>query len=313
MNILHLKYATEIAKTKSISKAAENLYMGQPNLSRAIKELEEHIGITIFKRTSKGISVTDDGEEFLRYARRIIAQVEQVEDIYINGKRKVQQFSVSVPRASYISDAFTEFSKTIKTGSPADFFYKETNSMKTINNVLREDYNLGIVRYKSTFDEHYRIMFNDKKLVSRTITEFSYVLITAQTSPLARMDNITSQDLSEFIEVCHADPYVPSMPLIDVKKAELSESVDKRIYVFERASQMEILSRVPNTFMWVSPVPEETLRKYGLIEIQTNVDEKVYKDVLIYRNGYKPSELDNLFIEQLIKSRDKYIGSNSVE
>ena len=136
MNILHLKYATEIAKTKSISKAAENLYMGQPNLSRAIKELEEHIGITIFKRTSKGITVTDDGEEFLRYARRIIAQVEQVEDIYINGKRKVQQFSASVPRASYISDAFTEFSKKINTGSPAEFFYKETNSMKTINNVL---------------------------------------------------------------------------------------------------------------------------------------------------------------------------------
>ena len=110
MNILHLKYATEIAKTKSISKAAENLFMGQPNLSRAIKELEEHIGITIFKRTSKGISVTDDGEEFLRYARRIIAQVEQVEDIYINGKRKVQQFSLSVPRAAYICEAFADFS-----------------------------------------------------------------------------------------------------------------------------------------------------------------------------------------------------------
>lgn len=311
MNILHLKYATEIAKTKSISKAAENLYMGQPNLSRAIKELEEHIGITIFKRTSKGITVTDDGEEFLRYARRIISQVEQVEDIYINGKRKVQQFSVSAPRSSYIADAFAEFSKEIKIGSPAEFFYKETNSMKTINNVLREDYNLGIVRFKSTFDEHYNIMFKDKKLVSETITEFSYVLIASESSPLARMDNIMSQDLAEFIEVCHADPYVPSMPLIDVKKAELSESVDKRIYVFERASQMEILSRVPNTFMWVSPIPEDTLKKYGLVEIQTSVDEKVYKDVLIYRSGYKLSVLDECFIKYLKKSRDDYISVSS--
>ncbi len=309
MNILHLKYATEIANTKSISKAAENLFMGQPNLSRAIKELEEHIGITIFKRTSKGITVTDDGEEFLRYARRIIAQVEQVEDIYINGKRKVQQFSVSVPRASYIAEAFTEFSKEINLTSPADYFYKETNSMKAINNVLREDYNLGIVRYKSTFDEHYKIMFKDKKLVSETITEFSYVLVASETSPLARMDNITSQELTEFIEVCHADPYVPSMPLIDVKKAELSESVDKRIYVFERASQMEILSRVPNTFMWVSPIPEDTMKKYKLVEIKTSVDEKIYKDVLIYRSGYKLSELDKRFIEKLTEAKDKYIGS----
>ncbi len=307
MNILHLKYATEIAKTKSISKAAENLYMGQPNLSRAIKELEEHIGITIFKRTSKGITVTDDGEEFLRYARRIIAQVEQVEDIYINGKRKVQQFSISVPRASYIAEAFTEFSKQLSLDFPAEFFYKETNSMKTINNVLREDYNLGIVRYQSTFNEHYNIMFRDKKLNSETITEFSYVLVASENSPLARMDNITSDELSEFIEICHADPYVPSMPLIDVKKAELSESVDKRIYVFERASQMELLSRVTNTFMWVSPIPEETLKRYGLVEIQTSVDEKIYKDVLIYRNGYKFTTLDNRFITELKKSGEKYI------
>ena len=84
MNILHLKYAVEVAKTKSISKAAENLYMGQPNLSRAIKELEESLGITIFDRTPKGITLTPQGEEFLQYARRIISQVDEVEQMYKN-------------------------------------------------------------------------------------------------------------------------------------------------------------------------------------------------------------------------------------
>ena len=82
MNILHLKYAVEVAKTKSISKAAENLYMGQPNLSRAIKELEESLGIMIFDRNPKGITVTPQGEEFLQYARRIISQVDEVEQMY---------------------------------------------------------------------------------------------------------------------------------------------------------------------------------------------------------------------------------------
>ena len=93
MNILHLKYAVEVAKTKSISKAAENLYMGQPNLSRAIKELEESLGIIIFERNTKGITVTPDGEEFLQYARRIISQVEEIEDLYKNSKTKKQRFS----------------------------------------------------------------------------------------------------------------------------------------------------------------------------------------------------------------------------
>jgi molybdenum-dependent DNA-binding transcriptional regulator ModE len=82
MNIIHLRYAVEIAKTKSISKAAENLYMGQPNLSRAIRELEEGLGIIIFNRTSKGISITPDGEEFLQYAKRILSQLDEMEELY---------------------------------------------------------------------------------------------------------------------------------------------------------------------------------------------------------------------------------------
>ena len=88
MNIQHLKYALEVAKQKSISKASRSLYMGQPNLSRAIKELEDELGIIIFERTSKGIKPTPDGEEFLQYAKRILLQIEEVEDIYKVGKRK---------------------------------------------------------------------------------------------------------------------------------------------------------------------------------------------------------------------------------
>jgi DNA-binding transcriptional LysR family regulator len=86
MNLLHLKYAVEVERTRSITQAAANLYMGQPNLSRAIKDLEESIGITIFKRTSKGIVPTAEGEEFLAYARNILSQVDEIESIY---KRKI--------------------------------------------------------------------------------------------------------------------------------------------------------------------------------------------------------------------------------
>ena len=113
MNILHLKYAVEVEKTRSINRAAENLFMAQPNLSRAIRELEESLGITIFHRTSKGISVTPQGEEFLQYAKKILSQIDEVEALYKNARTGKQSFSISVPRASYISAAFTEFSKKI--------------------------------------------------------------------------------------------------------------------------------------------------------------------------------------------------------
>lgn len=307
MNILHLKYAVEIAKTKSISRAAENLFMGQPNLSRAIKELEENLNITIFKRNSKGITITPEGEEFLQYAKRIISQVEEVEEIYKNGRTPKQHFSASVPRASYISYAFAEFSKKINTEIPADIFYKETNSYRTINNVVRGEYNLGIVRYQTAFDKYFKSLFEEKHLNSETISVFKYILLISKNHPLSSKDDIQLKDLSDFIEITHADPYVPSLPLIDVKREELSKHVDKRIYIFERGSQFRLLETVPTTFMWVSPIPNDLYKKYNLIQKKCSDNEKTYKDVLIYRNGYTFSKLDSDFITALCEAKRKYI------
>lgn len=307
MNILHLKYAVEIANTKSISRAAENLYMGQPNLSRAIKELEENLKITIFNRTPKGINVTPEGEEFLQYAKRIINQVDEVEEIYKNGRRHKQNFSVCVPRASYISYAFAEFSKNIKADIPADIFYKETNSSRTVNNVLKGEYNLGIVRFQTSFERYFKTMFEEKHLNAEIITDFKYVLLMSKNHPLADKKEIYCKDLAPYIEITHADPYVPSLPLIDVKKEELSKYVDKHIYVFERGSQFEILQKVENSFMWVSPIPDDLCDKYGLVSKECSDNEKVYMDVLIYRNGYKLTELDNAFITAVCDAKRKYI------
>ena len=305
MNILHVKYAVEIAKTKSISKAAKNLYMGQPNLSRAIRELEENLGITIFKRTSKGITVTPEGEEFLEYARRIVAQVEEVEDMYKNGRKKTVRFSASVCRSSYIADAFTNFMKGLSDTDPAEIFYKETNSMKTISNIIKGDFDLGIVRYQSTFDKYFTDLFAEKNFIHETVFEFSYNLLMSKDSPLADKTEVSLASLENYTEITHADPYVPSMPIIDVKKAELSGNIDRHIYVFERASQFTLLENVPNTFMWVSPIPPELIEKYHLVQKKCPDNQKKYKDVLIYRKGHNITELENEFITQVCESKRK--------
>ena len=307
MNLLHFKYAVEIAKTKSISKAAENLFMGQPNLSRAIKELEESLGIIIFNRTPKGISITPEGEEFLRYAKRIIRQVDEVEEIYKNGRKPKTRFSACVPRATYLSHAFTEFAELINDNSPADFFYKETTSMRTINSIINGDYNIGIVRYQDTFENYFLSMFAQKLLVAEIITDFSYVLVMSEDSPLANKEVITTEDLYDYVEISHADPYVPSLPLTDIKKAEISENVKKHIFVFERGSQFDILERMPDSFMWVSPLPQDVCDKYHLVQRKCADQQRTYRDVLIYRMDYTPTALDKKFIEAVNKAKDEYI------
>ena len=309
MNLLHLKYALEIAKTKSISKAAENLYIVQPNLSRAIKELEATLDITIFNRTSRGIVVTEEGEEFLQYAHKIVSQVEELKDIYNNKHRPKQRFSACVPRSCYISYAFSEFCKSINSDMPVEFYYKETNSMRSTLNVSKGECDLAIIRYQDTFDKYFQSMFIEKRFKAITLNEFKYALLISKNNPLSKKEKIYLKDLEYYIEVSHADPYVPSLPLIDIKKEELSEVTDKHIFVYERGSQFSILENVENSYMWVSPMPEGLCEKYNLVQRHCEENDKKYCDVLVYREDYKLSELDNRFIDEVKKAKNKYITS----
>ena len=301
-----MKYAVEVAKVGSLNKAAETLLIAAPNVSRSIKELEADIGISIFERTTKGMELTPEGEEFINYAKGILNQIDEVESFYKKGSAKKQRFSISVPRACYISEAFSQFSKSLSKEA-AEIFYKETNSQRTIRNILEHDYKLGIIRYAENYDKYFKSMLEEKGFCYELVTEFTYSLIMSADSPLAKKEEIAFDDLADYIEIAHADPYVPSMPLSKVVKEELPDNVERRIFIFERASQFDLLSNNPETFMWVSPAPESLLKRYNLIQKKCIDNKKIYKDVLIYKNGYKLSKLDRQFITELCESKRKYL------
>lgn len=302
MNFLHLKYAIMVAETGSISKAAEKLYVAQPNVSRAIKELESDLNITIFDRNSKGMIVTPEGEQLIHYAKRILRQIDDMEKIFKYQKKK-NVFSISVPRASYISDAFVEFSKCLNNIDNAEVYYKETNAYRVINNVINEEYNLGILRYYINHDRYFKDIIEKKELKCELINQFKYVLIFNKNSALVENKEIHYSDLKDFIEIAHGDPYVPSLSTNELVKTELSEEVSRRIFVFERASQFELLANNEETFMWVSPVSKRLLDRYGLVQKECIDNTKEYKDLLIYRSNYKLSKLDQEFITKLCESK----------
>lgn len=306
VNILHMKYAVEVARVGSLNKASESLYVALPNVSRSIKELEADLGITIFDRSAKGMTLTPEGEEFIGYAKGILRQIEQVERLYKSDAPGKQKFSISVPRACYISDAFAKFSRTL-TDRPAEIFYKETNSKRTVQNILEHDYRLGIIRYAENYDKHFKAMLEEKGLCCEMVTEFSYVLLMGADSPLARKEDITFDDLTGYIEIAHADPYVPSLPMAKVLKEEHPDNIDRRIFVFERASQFELLHQNPQTFMWVSPVPEHMLERYQLVQKKCAENKKVYKDMLVYRKDYRLTELDKGFLTALTDAKRKHL------
>ena len=303
LNLLHLKHALTVAKTGSLSGASKVLLIAAPNISRSIKELETELGITIFERTQNGMTLTPDGEEFISFAKGIVRHIEDVEKFYKTGAKRKLKFSISVPRACYISEAFANFSKSLSTDA-IEVFYKETNSQRTLHNLQNRDYKLGIIRYAKNYEKYFTAMLEEKNFKSELITEFTYSLIISKDCPLAQKEEISFSDLTDYIEIAHADPYVPSVPLSKVVKEELPDNIDRRIFIFERASQFDLLSTNRETFMWVSPVPQATLDRYGLVQKRCRDNKKIYKDVLIYENGYKLTSLDRKFIEELDKTKN---------
>ena len=308
VNIMHLKYAYEVAMSGSLSKAADSLFVAVPNLSRAIRELEADLNITIFDRTARGMRLTPAGEELMDYAKGILDQIEQVERLYKGDTARKQLFSISVPRAGYIAEAFATFSQSLSRES-AELYYKETNSYRTIRNILENDYRLGILRYAQSYDKHFKTMLEEKGLNQELIAEFTYHLVMSARHPLAGEESVTLAQLADYVEVAHADPYVPSLPLSKVVREELPSNTARRIFVFERASQLELLARNRETFMWTSPLPGSLLERYGLVEKRCGEHTRRYKDVLIYRCGYRMTALDRQFLTELCLAKRAYVDA----
>ncbi|MBQ9065496.1 MAG: LysR family transcriptional regulator [Blautia sp.] len=306
MNVIHMKYAVEVAKAGSINKASEVLLVAQPNLSRSIKELEADLGITIFSRTSKGMMLTPEGEEFMGYAKTILRQLDEIETMYKTGHHAKQTFSISVPRASYIADAFARFSNFIDKGS-AEIYYHETNSYRAIKNILENNYNLGIIRYAACFDSYFKSLLDEKGLDYELVAEFKYVLVMNGRHPLAQKEEIHYEDLEPYIEISHADPYVPSLPANAVLKEERSVNCSRQIYVFERGGQFNLLAQNPETFMWVSPVPDYLISNSNLVQRECPDNRKIYRDMLIRRKDYRLTPLDKQFVTELCNSKRKYL------
>ena len=296
MKIEHLKYALEVEKTGLISKAAENLYMNQPHLSKAIKELEENIGIKIFNRTAKGVVPTKDGADFLVYAKNIVEQIDEVEKMYKNKDGDLHKFNVSVPLACYVAQAFIEFVTEISDSKSIDISYHETNSLLAINSVVNNDNNIAIIRYQTIYEKYFLQFLEENDLVIEPIWEFAYQLIMSVQHPLAVEKNIEYSDLDDYIEITHGYLTIPSIPATLAREMMMQSKEKKEIAVFERESQFELLRNIHTTYMWTSPTPSNILNTMPLVEKKCNVSNNQYKDVLIYKKGYKLDRQEKLFV-----------------
>ena len=303
LNTQHLKYAVEIERCGSITRAAEKLFINQPHLSKTIRELEESLGIVIFKRTSKGVFPTKKGEKLLAYAKKILNELEHMDNILRDEDVREVSFAISVPRASYISCAFSEFVMALPKGRKLNLSYRETNSINTIRDVVDRESDLGIIRFQAGYENYFKGILRERKLCFEQINAFEYWILMSIRHPLAVEVEINASMLKQYILITQGDAEAPFLALSKDKMAQevTGEGMTQggKIAVYERGSQLELLERVPLAYMWGSSVSQEVLNRFELTQRRCITPDNSHKDFLIYRNDYEFSDEDKLFIEKL--------------
>lgn len=283
ISLQQIECAVEIGRVGSISKAARNKYLNQPNLSKLIKDLEATLGYQIFKRSSKGVIPTENGEAFLRYAEDIMNNLRQITEQSRLVNDKHVRFSMAVPRATYITHAFSRYMQSIHDSEQIQIRYTETNNNDIINSMIRNNCELGIIRFPSDIWSYYEYLLHANKMKYYPLTHFHFRLLLSREHPLASKSEITHADLEGFLELAHPDVQAPT---INHESAYSRDASKKTIFIRERGTQFDVLCKVPTSYMWVSPMPQETLDRYGLVQREC-IDETItFTDLLIFNQRY---------------------------
>ena len=299
MNTLHLKYIIEVEKTGSISRAAENLYMNQPQLSKAIRELEETVGISIFKRSSKGVVPTTKGAEFIMDAKGILAQLQRLETTYNPKKSEKVTLDVAVARCGYICEAFRRFLEKISSQKQEKITYRETNSTRAIKNVATGENNIGIVKYNAMYEQYFIQMLEERELRHKILWEYDEVILVSAQSPLAKLKEADEQTLSDMTEILFGDNVIHyGRSARKIKSARENENMH-HIMVYDRISMCAALMGDLNSYARITPPPKGCYDEKKFVVIPLKADDKTYRDVIFYRKDYRMSETDKLFISLL--------------
>lgn len=197
MTLNQLRYVIEVANSTSMNEAARNLFISQPSLSAAIHELETEIGIDIFIRTNRGITVTPEGKEFLGYARQVVEQYELVEARYISKSETKKRFSVSMQHYTFAVNAFIEVAKKFGLDD-YDFSVYETRTNDVIQNVKNFKSEVGIL-YLNDFNEQVlRKIFVENDLSFHKLFDCHIYAYITKKHPLAVKERVTLEELSEY-------------------------------------------------------------------------------------------------------------------
>jgi len=271
MRIQQLEYLERIVEAGSINEAAKRLFLTQPSLSNAVKELENEMGIQIFQRSSGGISLTAEGREFMTYSKQILDQVNLMNERYKNGQQRKQSFSVSAQHYAFVVHAFVELIKSVN-ANEYQFTLRETETQNIFNDLAQFKSELGIL-YTNGFNQKImQRLFKENNLVFTPLFVAKPHIFVSRYNPLTSKSSVNLSDLEDFPYLSYEQGEVNSFYFSEEILSTLSHK--KSIKVSDRATIFNLMVGL-NGYTISSGIISSKLNDDKIVAIPLNVDDDI--------------------------------------
>ncbi|KRF13479.1 LysR family transcriptional regulator [Paenibacillus sp. Soil787] len=297
MTLQQLKYVIEVANRGSINEAAKRLFISQPSLSNAIKDLEEEMQLAIFERSNKGISLSKEGIEFLSYARQVVEQAELLESRYLNAKPSPQHFSVSTQHYAFAVNAFVSLVREYGQDE-YELALRETKTYEIIEDVKNLRSEIGIL-YLNEFNGKVinKLLKSANLQFNSLLTARPHIFISSK-NPLAKQSIVTIDQLQNY-------PYL-SFDQGEYNSFHFSEEIlstmshKKSIRVNDRATLFNLLIGL-NGYTISTGVLSADLNGNEIIPVPLDCEETINVGWISHRNA-SLSKLGAAYIQALMQA-----------
>ncbi|MBD5548478.1 MAG: LysR family transcriptional regulator [Lachnospiraceae bacterium] len=302
MTLTQLKYVIAIADTHSMNEAARTLFIAQPSLSQAVKELEEEIGISLFNRSNRGVKITPEGEEFLGYARQVVEQYRLVEDRYIEKKNSKKRFGVSMQHYTFAVKAFVEMVKQFGMDE-YEFAVHETKTYEVIEDVKNFRSEIGIL-YLNDFNRAVLTkLFQESGLEFREILKCGIYVYMWKGHPLADREEITLGELDEY--PCLSFEQGVNNSFYFAEEVLSTYAYKRLIKANDRATLLNLMVGL-NAYTLCSGIICENLNGSDYCAVKLKSDE-IMTIGYLKRKGAAISPLGQKYLEELKKFRESVL------
>ncbi|MBQ1519271.1 MAG: LysR family transcriptional regulator [Ruminococcus sp.] len=306
MKIQQLEYVIAIAQEGSITRAAKQLFQAQPNISIALKELENELGIQIFNRTPNGMVLTPEGEEFLGRATSIVNDIHSLERDYLNRNSSEISMNIGISRSSYITAAIGTFiSKHEGKFEKMEINLTESDTNRVMNETCIGKYDIGVLRIPENYLDMTEKLIASKNLICKVLLEYRFAIALHRSHPLAKFDDIPYEELRNYPEIYNGinEPDMLRRASVNANYEDISPN--KRINVLDRGSQVSIMATVKDAYMWVPPIKNPFMETAGIIIKKCSYAQQINKDIIVYRRSSESNPLVMDCVNTLIAFGDK--------